>query len=176
MKHARAITKVAAISFVLLALSSGADAALLNGAWYGVISSVNPGAGAFTRSVTGNAAQQSMTVNWQCRQPTPCSVTGAQYDFGGQWHVMAPPPNTVTPAPLFVLSLATNTDCSARYGSTARVGAWITLQGQPVVVQCFTTMRFLNTRPPPGAPPIRLAPVTLPRDLLQRLPRGTSRP
>lgn len=169
MKHARTVAKAAAISVAFIALSNGADAALLTGTWYGVISSVNPGTGPFTRSVTADATQSLMTVSWQCGQPTPCSVTGAQYEISPQQHIMALPEDVMTPAPLFVLSA--NPDCAARYGPTARIGVWLTRQSVPVVMQCFTTMRFVNI--PPGArrPPIRLAPITLPPYLLKPAPR-----
>jgi hypothetical protein len=170
MKHARTMARAAAMSFALLALSNGADAAPLSGAWYGVIASVNPAWRPFTRSIRANAAERLMTLSWQCAQRAQCSgsVTGGQLEQGSQ-HWLLPPGGAVMPGELFILT--PNADCAARYGSTARAGVWLAREGFPVVSQCFTTMQSLNTRPPPGAPPIRLSPITVPRELLERAPR-----
>ena len=170
MKQARTLARAGAISFALLALSNGADAAPLSGTLYGVIASVNPAWRPFTRSITTNAAERLMTLSWQCAQPAQCSgsVTGGQLEMGSQTYWLVPPGGAAMPGELFILT--PNPDCAARHGSTARAGVWLTRAGTPVVSQCFTTMQSLNTRPPPGAPPIRLSPITVPRELLERAP------
>jgi hypothetical protein len=172
MMHARARIEAAAISLVFITFCSGAEAQPLNGAWSGVVSSVNPPTGVVTRSVNANAAALQMTVRWQCGQPTLCVVTGPQTQLGTDIYLMTPPSGATTPARVFVL--AAHPGCAATYGPTARIGAWTNGADAHVAVQCFTVAPPLNIRPRPDLPPIRLGPINLPPEL--RNPTGDERP
>lgn len=164
MKRARASIPAAIVLLALAALP--AAAVPFTGSYNGVASSVVPAAGPLTRRVVGDAATNTMRVRWDCGQPSPCEVTGPQYDVGaGQFLLMAPS-GVTTPAPFFVL--APNADCTARFGSTARVGAWIVAAGTAVVKQCFTVTPPPRFTPDSDLPPIRFTPTPVPpriRDL-----------
>ena len=172
MKHARAVALAAAISLALIALSSRAEAQPLSGHWTGVVVSVDPATGPVTHAVTAYTAPLVMVVRWQCGRPTWCAAVGDQLDIGRGSYVMRPPSGSGTPGAFFLLT--PNPDCVARYGSTARAGAWITPGAGIVARQCFTVTPPLNIRPRPDLPPIRLGPINLPPEL--RNPTGDERP
>lgn len=138
MMRARAVAQAAFLSITLLL--SSATAAPLDRAFAGVEGTLSDNFDLpFVRTVAGDASEGSMRVRWDCGQPQPCVVEGAQLEWLAQHFVMVPPDGAETPSELFIL--LPQGSC-LDVGNTARAGGWFNGVGFESY-QCFT----LNPRP-----------------------------